>query len=200
LALADLCRTAAACRTLRRVATDDRLLWRARCLDRFGPEALETRAEGSSWEQHWATLLDHHRCGCELFNQNLVNVHSSIDISIFNDFFSADPLALVGALQGIDYLVEHRVLRAEPQAVADFLNKTPGLYKKSIGTYDRAAWLHMWMQESHSPHDAGWTLGRRAKDCSKEEETILDDVDAPELVRSFEGSSIQTAHAHAHTS
>jgi hypothetical protein len=82
LALADLCRTAAACRTLRRVATDDRLLWRARCLDRFGPEALEARAEGSSWEQHWATLLDHHRRGCELFNQNLVNVHSSIDMSI----------------------------------------------------------------------------------------------------------------------
>ncbi len=66
-------------------------------------------------------------------------IHSSIDISIFNDFFSADPLALVGALQGIDYLVQHRVLRAEPQAVADFLNKTPGLYKKSIGTYDHAA-------------------------------------------------------------
>ncbi len=57
--------------------------------------------------------------------------------------------------------------------------------------------LHMWMQEElMNGHDAGWTLGRRAKDCSKEEETILDDVDAPELVRSFEGSSIQTAHAH----
>lgn len=141
LALADLCRTAAACRTLRRVATDDRLLWRARCLDRFGPEALEARAEGSSWEQHWATLLDHHRRGCELFNQNL----------------------------GIDYLVEHRVLRAEPQAIADFLSKTPGLYKKSIG----------------------WTLGRRAKDCSKEEETILDDVDAPELEMDFYSSVAQ---------
>jgi hypothetical protein len=63
----------------------------------------------------------------------------------------------------------------------------------------RQPWLHVWKrtdrQESHSPHDSGWTLGRRAKDCSKEEETILDDVDAPELVR----SRLFNSDAHAHT-
>jgi hypothetical protein len=88
LALADLCRTAAACRTLRRVATDDRLLWRARCLDRFGPGAAD-RAEGRSWEQHWDALVEHHTHGCALFNKD--------------------------AALGLDYLLMNHVLRAEPQ-------------------------------------------------------------------------------------
>lgn len=69
LSLADLSRSAATCRTLHRVANDDRLVWRARCRDRYGPQAVENRPEGSTWEQHWDGLEQHFHDGCQLFNQ-----------------------------------------------------------------------------------------------------------------------------------